>query len=138
VRFPRTLARVVSIVLAPALLICSTAHTTRAAMVATQQVLQTSAPSEARARLQAFLDREDVQRVLERWGVSPAEAKSRVDALSDSEVAGVAGRLDSLPAGGDGTVGIIVGAVLLVFFVLLITDLLGLTDVFPFIKKRHR
>jgi hypothetical protein len=34
-------------------------------------------------------------------------------------------------------VGIIVGAILLVFFVLLITDLLGLTDVFPFVKK-HR
>jgi len=107
-------------------------------MVATQQVLQTSAPAGARARLHAFLDREDVQRVLERWGVSTAEAKSRVDALSDSEVASVAGRLDSLPSGGDGTIGIIVGAILLVFLVLLLTDLLGLTDVFPFIKKRHR
>jgi hypothetical protein len=29
----------------------------------------------------------------------------------------------------------VVGAILIIFLVLLITDLLGLTDVFPFVKK---
>jgi hypothetical protein len=106
-------------------------------MVATNQVVRASAALDARARLHAFLAREDVERVLVRWGVSPAQAKSRVDALSDAEVAKAAAHLDALPSGGDGTVGIIVGALLLIFIVLLITDLLGLTDVFPFIKKRR-
>jgi len=41
-----------------------------------------------------------------------------------------------MPAGGN-VVGIVVGAILFVFLVLLLTDLLGLTDVFPFIKKKR-
>jgi hypothetical protein len=44
--------------------------------------------------------------------------------------------IDNMPAGGS-AVGIIVGAILIVFVILLITDLTGLTDVFPFVKK-HR
>jgi hypothetical protein len=69
-------------------------------------------------------------------GIDPLEAKARVDSLSDAEAVDVANHIDRLPAGSS-TVGIIVGAILLVFLVLLITDLLGLTDVFPFVKK-HR
>jgi hypothetical protein len=59
-----------------------------------------------------------------------------VESLSDAEAVDVASRIDQLTAGGS-AVGVIVGAILLVFLVLLITDLLGLTDVFPFVKK-HR
>ena len=136
-RLPRTLAKALAVILTPALLVCSTAQSTNAAMVATQQVVDASAAADARVRLRAFLEREDVEHVLVRWGVSTTEAKSRVEALSDAEVTRAAARLDALPSGGDGTVGIIVGALLLIFIVLLITDLLGLTDVFPFIKK-HR
>jgi hypothetical protein len=47
--------------------------------------------------------------------------------------------LDELPAGeGAGAIGVIVGAILIIFLVLLVTDLLGLTDVFPFVKKKAR
>ena len=137
-RFPRSIAKAVALVVVPALLICTTAQTTRAAMVATERVLQASAEAQAgaRERLRSFLDRADVREVMENWGVDPAEAHARVDALSDSEAASIAGKLDGMPAGGS-AVGIIVGALLLIFIVLLITDLLGLTDVFPFIRKRH-
>jgi hypothetical protein len=67
-------------------------------------------------------------------GVDPAEAAQRVAGLSDAEVQQIAGHLDQLPA-GQSAVGAILGAALLIFLVLLITDLLGLTDVFPFVRK---
>jgi hypothetical protein len=51
----------------------------------------------------------------------------RVAALTDEEVHKVAGKLDQIPAGGD-----ILGVLLTVFIILLITDILGLTKVFPF------
>ena len=61
-------------------------------------------------------------------------AKARVNSLTDEEVSQVARQMDQLPAGGDG-LAIIVGAAVLIFLVLLLTDILGLTDVFKFVKK---
>jgi hypothetical protein len=66
--------------------------------------------------------------------VNPEEAKARVDSLTDQEIAKIAARIDQLPAGGDG-LGVIVGAAVLIFLVLLLTDILGITDIFPFVKK---
>jgi len=65
---------------------------------------------------------------------------SRVAGLSDEEIQQITGRLDELPAGegAGGAIGIVVVAILIVFLVLLLTDLLGLTDVFPFVKKKAR
>jgi len=51
-------------------------------------------------------------------------------ALTDDEARLLAQRIDQMPAGGG-----IVGAIVLIFLVLLVTDVLGLTDVFPFTKK---
>jgi len=45
--------------------------------------------------------------------------------------------VDTAPA-GQNAVGIIVGAIVLIFIILLVTDLLGLTDIFPFVKKSKR
>ena len=83
-----------------------------------------------RARVEQLLERAEVQARLQALGVDPAEVRARVAALSDDEVAALAGRIDSLPAGGAD----IIGAILIVFIVLLITDILGLTKVFPFTK----
>jgi len=91
---------------------------------------------EARTRVEAFLARDAVQDILKAQGIDPAEAVRRVAGLSDAEAVEAARLLDRLPAGGS-TVGIIVVASLIVFFVLLVTDLLGLTHIFPFVS-RHR
>ena len=106
----------------------------QAKMVSTDQVIEQSTSSQDRAQVLDFLMREDVQRQLTLLGVDPDEAAERVAGLSDEELQQIAGRLDELPA-GEGSVGIVVGAVLIIFLVLLITDLLGLTDVFPFVNK---
>ena len=107
-----------------------------AALVPTDATVESRSAGEARELINSLLSREEAQNQLKLHGIDPLEAKARVDSLSDAEAVDVANHIDRLPAGGS-TVGIIVGAILLVFLVLLITDLLGLTDVFPFVKK-HR
>lgn len=107
----------------------------QAAMVTTDQVIERPDQAGERERVEGLFLREDVREQLVLLGIDPDEAASRVASLSDEEIQEIAGRLDELPA-GEGGVGVVVGAILIVFLVLLITDLLGVTDVFPFVKKK--
>ena len=107
----------------------------QAKMVTTDQVLEHADPGNDRERVESFILREDVQRQLVLLGINPEEAASRVASLSNEEIQQIAGRLDELPA-GEGGVAVVVGAILIVFLILLVTDLLGLTDVFPFVNKK--
>jgi len=107
----------------------------QAKMVTTDQVLEHADPGSDRERVESFILREDVQRQLVLLGINPEEAASRVASLSNEEIQQIAGRLDELPA-GEGGVAVVVGAILIVFLILLVTDLLGLTDVFPFVNKK--
>jgi hypothetical protein len=106
----------------------------RAAVVTTDQVLAESGATD-RERVLAFLDRVEVREQIVALGVDPAEAAARVVALSDAQVREIAGQIDRLPA-GQSVIAVVVGAILIIFLVLLVTDLLGLTDVFPFVKHR--
>jgi len=106
-----------------------------AAMVGTDIVLQQNQQNLDRECLRMLLDRSDVRKQLEAWGVNSEEARARVDSLTDREIAEIAHQMDQMPAGAGG-LGIIVGAALIVFLVLLITDILGFTDVFPFVKGK--
>ncbi len=101
----------------------------QAGMLATPTV----AASSAKARILGVLERDDVRTQLQAFGVNPADAKARVATLSDDEAAQLAASMDSLPAGGDGF-GALVGAAVLIFLVLLLTDILGVTHVFSFTK----
>jgi hypothetical protein len=103
----------------------------QAGMLPTDSALKGA--STARERIATFLERRDVQAQLQTYGVDPADVQARVARLSDDEAAQLAGRIGDLPAGADAA-GAIVGALLIVFIVLLITDILGLTHVFPFTK----
>lgn len=105
----------------------------QAALIGTGQVAAASAQSD-RARVSALLDRPAVQAKLQALGIGAADAKARVAALTDDEVVALANKIDSLPAGGDG----VIGALVFVFLVLLVTDLLGLTKVFPFTHPVRR
>lgn len=105
----------------------------QAGMVSSEQVIAEQASQQNRARVLSLLDRADVREQLQAKGVDADMAKARVASMTDAEVASINGKLDSLPAGGD-----IIGAIVFVFLVLLITDLLGLTKVFPFTKPVNR
>lgn len=106
----------------------------QAAMVSSEQVIAGHAVQHDRERLRALFERADVREQLLARGVDANAAKARVDALTDNEVADIAGKLDSLPAGGDG----IIGALVFIFVLLLVTDILGFTKVFPFTKPIKR
>jgi hypothetical protein len=129
----RQLRRGVALVVAVAMLVVSLPFgAAQAALVSTEQLLAAGGAAE-RARVLAFLERADVREQIVALGVDPSEAAARVQALSDAQVREIAGQLDQLPA-GQSAVGIIVGAILLVFLILLLTDLLGLTNVYPFVN----
>ena len=87
----------------------------------------------ARERLSSLLDRAEVRAALERHGVSADETKARVSALSDDEVERLAARFDSLPAAGNGFESLLFFG-FLVFVILLVTDILGFTKIFPFTR----
>lgn len=108
--------------------------TAQAALVGTDRVIEQAEVQADRASVVAYLAREDVRRQFTARGVDPDEASARVASLSDAEVSRIAERIDGMPA-GQGALGTIVTAVVVVAFVLLITDLTGLTDVYPFINS---
>jgi len=105
----------------------------QAAMVTTAETLDAVSATPERARLNAFLARADVKQQLLKMGVAPHDVELRVAALTDSEVAKLNGQFDQLHPGGD-VVGAVIGAAVVIFLVLLITDILGLTNVFSFVK----
>jgi hypothetical protein len=106
----------------------------RAALVGTDQVVAPAKAETDRARVVAFLAREDVRDEIRKMGVDPTEADRRVAVMSDIEIQRIATKIDETPA-GQGTGGEIIAAALLIFIILLVTDLLGLTDIFPFVKR---
>jgi hypothetical protein len=111
----------------------------RAELVPTDAAIATQSARvrEIRAELDTFLSREDVRAQMERLGVSPEEARSRVAALSDAEVVSLQEKIDQLPA-GTSFIGVVAGILLVLILILLITDLLGFTDVFSFIRPLPR
>lgn len=102
-------------------------------LVTTDQVVQSEAAAGDRARVMAFLQRADVRDQMQAMGVDPREASARVLTLSDAEISQIAGRIDTMPA-GEGIVGTVVGIAVLILIVLVITDVLGITNAFTFIK----
>lgn len=99
-------------------------------MVTTQEAVGADQVSADRERIEQLLSRDEVRDQLVAQGVDPAQVEERVAALSDQEVREMNARLDQMPAGANA----VVGALLTVFIVLLVTDLLGLTHVFPFTR----
>ena len=105
----------------------------QAGMVTTDQVLDAAELEQTREEIIQFLAREDVREQMEALGVDPDEASARAANMTDAEVMQIAGQLEQLPAGQD-ALGAILGAIVLIFVILLVTDILGLTNIFPFVR----
>ena len=104
-----------------------------AGMVGTEAVVNAAQTQQNRERLHNALNRDDVRAQLLARGVEPAQVQARIDSLTDEEMQTLVTNMDQLPAGGDG----LVGALVFIFIVLLITDLLGLTSIFPFVRHNR-
>lgn len=125
-----------SIALSVAIALSHTAglQAAHAAMISTEAVAAASADAQLaarRAQVLATLDRADVAQALTDKGVDMDAARARVTALSDTELVALADQLDQAPAGASD----VLGAIVFIFVLLLVTDILGLTKVFPFTRS---
>lgn len=72
----------------------------RAELISTETLVSEARIDAEREKVRHFLARDDAQRQLTALGVAPEFAQQRVDTLTDAEVLQLAGKIDSLPAGG--------------------------------------
>jgi len=102
---------------------------TQAAMISNDMIINHAQHSSAKAELIQTINRSDVKQQLLNMGVKPADIESRINLMTHEEIAQLNQQIDQLPAGGD-----ILGVLLIIFIVFVITDVIGATDIFPFIK----
>ena len=128
-------AKAMSVFLAVSILLLSLPYRPAlAAIIGTETMIDLGRAEKARDRVNDILAREDVKAAFIAQGINPLEAKARVDTLSNAEIINLADQIDQLPAGGS-TLETVLIVALIVFLVLLFTDLMGWTDIFPFVKK---
>ena len=101
----------------------------QAAMIGNGEIINPAQTAISDGKLQQFLDREDARQQLQDWGVSPESLQARINGLTDAELARINQEIDSLNAGGTSILGIL----LIIFIVFVITDVIGATNIFPFI-----
>lgn len=109
-------------VVAVALALSTIAAPASAAIVGTEQMLSQNT---ARQDVDTFLARAEVQEQLQDWGVDAADAQRRVATLTPDELQMLNAQIDELPAGAGALE--VIGVV---FLVLLILELVGVTNVF--------
>lgn len=126
----RRMARSVCGVLVMSVMMLSIQAPAVAGMVGTGEVIAQQQQTLDRGQLLGALAQEDVRVQLVALGVDPEQAAARVAALSDEELQLLAAQMDEMPAGGS-----VLGVAVFIFLVLLATDILGFTDIFPFVKK---
>ena len=100
----------------------------QAAMIGNQQIINQNQSQQTRDSLQQLLDQDTARQQLQAWGVSPEQINSRIDSLTDAELARINQQVNDLNAGGS-----VLGILLVIFIVFVITDVIGATDIFPFI-----
>ncbi len=100
----------------------------QAAIVSNDQIINKAQQKNERAALLQTIAREDVQQQLFKMGVNPADIENRINQMTQQEIAQLNQQMNELPAGAG-----VLGIILIVFIVFVITDVIGATDIFPFI-----
>ena len=116
-------------------LISGPCQSAMAAMIGTESVVNPDRAQDAREYLKSLLAREDVKSALVSQGIDPGEAEYRLDSLTDEEATRLADQLQALPAGGGFFTTLLI-VLFIVFLILLVTDITGYTDIFPFVKSK--
>lgn len=122
----RTLAFVMSGLMMSTSLLSAVAH---ASVVSTSSVIEAQTAHMNRDQILQLLQRKDAIQALQRMGVDPAQVQARVQQMTASELQAFNDQVKKMEAGGDAlTIIVLIG------LILVITDMLGITDVFPGIK----
>lgn len=100
----------------------------QAAMVTNQELVDHVQHTSDQAILLQTIKRADVQAQMLAMGVSPADVENRIQQMSPQEIAQLNQQIEQAPAGSG-----VLGLVVLVFIVFVVTDVIGATDIFPFI-----
>ena len=101
----------------------------QAAMIGNEQIINQGLSVQTRDSLRQLLKQDTARQQLQAWGVSPDQINTRINSLTDAELARINQQVGDLNAGGNSVLGIL----LVIFFVFVITDVIGATDIFPFI-----
>lgn len=123
-RFCRFISQLLIVSLISLSLPLQSAH---AGLVGTADALSANQLQQDKDKVNTFLSRDNVQQYLQARGIDANDVRARVNSMTDEEVSSIAGKLDQLPAGA-GDAGVVV---LVILAILVITDLLGWTDIFP-------
>ena len=110
------------------LLICAPISQAQAAIIANAQLIDQVQLTNDKNVLLQTINRVQVQEQLLSMGVTTAELESRINQMTQQEIAQLNQQINELPAGGD-----VLGIIVLIFIVFVITDVIGATDIFPFI-----
>lgn len=100
----------------------------QAAMIGNEQLINQSLSQQSRDSLQQLFEQQAAREQLQAWGVSPDQIRNRIESLTATELARINQQVNELNAGGN-----ILGVLLVIFIVFVITDVIGATDIFPFI-----
>lgn len=109
-------------------------QTSWAQMASTEALFEQQVTVSPKEKVMQFTARDDVARILEQMDVDPKMIQKRVASMTDEEASQIAHKIDTMPAGSS-AVGSLIGAVVFVFVLLVITDILGFTKVFGFTRS---
>ena len=104
-----------------------------AAVVTTNNAIQAQQIQMDRTEILGLFAQENLRDQLTQMGVDPDKAADRIANMTDVEIAQLNDRLKDMPAGQD-----FVGVLLIVFIVFVITDVIGATDIFTFIRPINK
>jgi len=124
----KSIQKYISVVLSVTLMSVSFTSA-QAAMIGNDVIINHVQQSNAKAELLQTINRSDVKQQLLNMGVNPENIESRINLMTHEEIAQLNQQIGELPAGGD-----VLGVLLIIFIVFVITDIIGATDIFPFIK----
>ena len=113
--------------LAAALMIMSLGQAT-AGVYTSEQAITSQQYQYNKQQVLSLVDTAEVQQKLTTLGVSPADAKLRIASMTNQELVDFNQHMNEMPAGG------IIGTIVTVLVVVAVLDLMGITDVYPFIR----
>lgn len=113
--------------IAAALMVLSLGQAT-AGVYSSEQAITSQQYQYNKQQVLNLVDSAEVQQKLMNLGVSPADAKLRIASMTNNELQAFNQQMNEAPAGG------IIGTIVTVLVVVAILDLMGITDVYPFIR----
>jgi len=122
----RQSVKTIAVILSANMIALGFVQSAGAGVISTEAAIEMRERTARIERVNEVLARENVRNQMIRLGVDPDAAAARIASLSDGELQQLEARMADLPAGADSALTVL-GIVLLV---LLVLELVGVTDVF--------